>query len=185
MHRLKSRQLPGPAPLTATPTALSALLFLALLIPGLLQIACNDGGDDWVDPTGDDDDPDDDDDTAPWSTKATPGAYLGSSTGLASFTGPGQYSCEGVVTLDLDEDLRATGEVDCVFPHNGESCNLTFEDLELDVGPQNLEIDCYGPGVGSLSTWTGNATAVGGRWYRGGEAVSVEFSWYATKDEEI
>ena len=59
MHRLKSRQLPGPAPLTATPTALSALLFLALLIPGLLQIACNDGGDDWVDPTGDDDDPDD------------------------------------------------------------------------------------------------------------------------------
>ena len=162
------------------------LLLVGLLSLTSAQSSC-DGGDeeDWVDPTGDDDDVTDDDDPIPWETNAKPGSYSGTSTGIVRFTGAGQYPCAGTVTVVLDDDLLATGEVDCIFTHNGESCGLTFDGLALDGGPQSLDVECHGSGIGSLSTWTGSDTAVGGRWYRGGEVISVEFNWYATLDEEF
>jgi len=166
-----------------SPTAMLVprdLILLGLLFLATTQSSCQPDEDEWVDPTGDDDDPTDDDDVVPWETNSQPGDYSGSSTGIVSFTGAGQYPCAGTVTVTLDDELVANGEVDCVFPHSGESCGLNFDALELDGGPQALEIDCYGGGTGSLSTWTASDTAIGGRWYRGGEVVSVEFNWYAS-----
>ena len=175
-------------PETGSTTALTRPVPEILLLVGLLflvtaQASCGGDEEEWIDPTGDDDDPTDDDDAVPWDTDAKPGNYSGTSTGIVAFTGAGQYPCAGSVTVTLGDDLVANGEVDCVFPHSGESCGLTFDELELDGGPQVLAIECYGGGDGSLSTWTASDTAVGGRWYRGGEVVSVEFNWYATLEE--
>jgi hypothetical protein len=147
--------------------------------------SCKPAEDDWIDPTGDDDDPSDDDDSVPWAAEAEPGYYEGTTSGLVSFSGSGQYPCEGSVSFELDKMLEATGTLDCVFPHSGKSCSIDFEALEVDDGPEEFATSCYGEGAGSLSMWSTTDDQAGGRWHRSGDPSSVELNWNAQRTEEL
>ncbi|MEE2828243.1 MAG: hypothetical protein VX498_03560 [Myxococcota bacterium] len=152
------------------------LLFLLLFTAGL-------GGcvpeDDWVDPTGDDDDPADDDDSFQ-PIPVSPGPLTGISWGVLSYTGAGEYPCDGSADLEVAEDLTASGSVDCSFLHDGQTCSLTFAELALDSGPQDFDLECYGSGDSRIQLWGDRVGAVNGRWQRLGEVISVEISWRAT-----
>ena len=163
---------------------LSLPLLLSLLAAPLSLASCIEE-EEWVDPTGDDDDDaSDDDDSDPWGDLAGPGVYEGSSLGTVSFTGAGQYSCEGSIQLEVDEDRVATGTIECEFPNSATLCSLDIDQVTLDSGTEEFELECYGPGSGLLQIWSTNATWLGGRWYRSNEAAGVEITWNAERVED-
>ena len=164
----------------------SELLFCllpVLTLCGALLLGSCGGDDEWVDPTGDDDDASDDDDSVPWDELAEPGLYEGESTGTVMFAGSGQYPCEGTVNLELNEDRLATGTIECSFSNSAGNCVLEVLEVEVDGGPEEFEVDCYGPGIGLLQVWSTNADFVGGRWQRTNEAAGVEITWNAERIE--
>jgi|GEM_PF-4183350 len=129
---------------------------------------------DLEDPTPDPSTGDDDD-----ATEAEPleGEWEGTAAGAVVYGSAGQYPCDGWAEASIDADDRASGSLDCTFPHSGDECVFSFDGLRVGGGQRAVAFpDCFGDGDATYSMWAANGL-VYGRVQRLGSQVSVELSW--------
>ena len=118
--------------------------------------------------------PADDDDATETSIK---GAWLGTTRGLVVYGSRGQYPCEGTSEAFVDENDRAAGFIDCTFPHTGDVCTFSWDELWVNGGQRSIPLDdCFGSGEGMYSMWAANGQLYG-QVQRLSTQISVELSW--------
>lgn len=123
---------------------------------------------------------DDDDDVTEEEPLA--GDWLGVVNGAVVYDSRGNYPCEGDGGASVDEDDRATGGIECTFPHIGEVCTFSFEDFRVDGGQRPTTLDeCFGDGEATYSLWAANGQLYG-RVQRLEAQLFVEISWAFNPD---
>lgn len=118
--------------------------------------------------------PSDDDDSTETPME---GDWVGAALGVVLYGSQGQYPCEGLAEASVDDNDRATGSIDCTFPHTGDVCTFSWEELWVNGGQRSIPVDaCFGSGEGTYSMWLANGHLYG-KAQRLSPQISVELGW--------